>query len=248
MRLLADLGNTRLKLAACEGTQIEPLASFVHGEPEFAAQLAAWIDARALPRQLWLASVAAPSRTATVAALFEAAGITVHAVATQRTALGLVTAYTRFEQLGVDRWLALLALHLGGAAPCLAAGIGSALTCDALAPEGAHLGGLIAPTPEAMRLALRARAPGLSAARGAVETFARSTEDGIESGCILAAVGLIERAQQALAARLGVPVRLVVSGGAAEPLRPFLPAHEFRPALVLEGLALWSQACAAGRA
>lgn len=248
MRLLADLGNTRLKLARCQGTQVQPLATFVHAEPDFHAQLDAWIGAQALPQSVWLASVAESSRTRDVVATFAAAGITVHTVATQRETLGLVTTYTRVEQLGVDRWLALLALHVGGAAPCLAVGVGSALTCDALTADGEHLGGLIAPTPEAMRQALRARAPGLPAGNGAVEAFARNTEDGIESGCVLAAVSLIERTQSALAKRLGKPVRLVLSGGAAGSLRPLLPAHEFRPDLVLEGLALWSDACTAGGA
>lgn len=244
MRLLADLGNTRLKLARCQGTQIQSLATLVHHEQDFSRQLESWIRAQALPPTLWLASVAESSRTRHVVAAFTAAGITAHTVATQREALGLVTTYTRVAQLGVDRWLALLALHVGGAAPCLAVGVGSALTCDALTADGEHLGGLIAPTPEAMHQALHARAPALPVGRGVVEDFARTTEDGIESGCILAGVSLIERTQSALARHLGTPIRLVLSGGAASPLRPWLPAHEFRPDLVLEGLALWSDACA----
>lgn len=241
MRLLADLGNTRLKLAGFDGTRLQRLASFTHGDADYPARLIAWLDACALPQELWLASVAGPTRTAEATALFKRAGLDVRAVATRGEALGLKVAYPRFEQLGVDRWLALLAMHAEHKAPCVVVSVGSALTCDGLAPGGRHLGGVIAPAPEAMRAALLARAPGLNGGSGQVSMFALNTADGIESGCVLAGAALIENAVNALSARLGGPVGLVVSGGAADALRPFLPPHEFRPELVLEGLALWSQ-------
>lgn len=248
MKLLIDLGNTRLKFALSEGARVEKVRAFPHADVDFVEQLAQWIEVTAIPDSLWLASVARPEVTRTVLEVFERAGHTVHRIATQRQALGLETGYAQFERLGVDRWLALLALHLDGQAPCVVASVGSALTCDALAPGGRHLGGLIAPTPEAMRDALFARAPQLAGARGEVDMFATSTEDGIESGCTLAGVALIERSRAHLSERLGQPVRLVVSGGGAQALRPFLPPHVFRPDLVLEGMALWADAVQRGRA
>lgn len=248
MKLLIDLGNTRLKFALSDGAQVEQVRAFPHADADFVDQLAQWIEMTAIPDSLWLASVARPELTRTVLDVFEHAGHAVQRIATQRQALGLETGYSRFERLGVDRWLALLALHLGGEAPCVVASVGSALTCDALAPGGEHLGGLIAPTPEAMRDALFARAPQLAGARGEVNLFATSTEDGIESGCTLAGVALIERSRAQLAERLGQPVRLVVSGGGAQALRPFLAPHEHRPDLVLEGMAQWADAVERGHA
>ena len=247
MRLLADLGNTRLKLASFDGQRVQRLESFAHGEADYRERLVAWLGSRIGPQQLWLASVAGAIRTDEAVSLFEQAGLTVNQVLTQDGALGLKVAYPHVEQLGVDRWLALLALHVKDKAPCVSVSVGSALTCDALALAGQHLGGVIAPAPEAMREALLARAPGLDGGRGEVSMFARNTEDGIESGCVLAGVALIERATTMLSAKLGRPVGLFVSGGAAEALRPFLPPHTFRPDLVLEGLALWSDACASVR-
>lgn len=248
MKLLIDLGNTRLKFALADGARVQQVRAFPHGDLDFVEQLAEWIEMTAIPDSIWLASVARPELTRMVLEVFERAGHQVRRIATQRSALGLETGYVRHERLGVDRWLALLALHLEGSAPCMVASVGSALTCDALAPGGKHLGGLIAPTPEAMRDALFARAPQLAGARGEVNPFATSTEDGIESGCTLAGVALIERSRAQLAERLGQSVQLVVSGGGAQVLRPFLALHVHRPDLVLEGMALWADAVERGDA
>lgn len=246
MNWFADLGNTRLKLARVRAEQPERLAAFPHAGGDFAERLDAWLATRELPGCLWLASVAPVEPTAMVASVFARRGVEVRAVATRAEALGLRVGYRDFTQLGVDRWLALLAAHLTGAAPCVIANAGSALVCDGLVRDGRHLGGVIAPAPEAMRAALLARAPGLDRRTGEVETFATSTADGIESGCVLAGVALITQVQRSLVEQLGEPVKLILSGGGAATLRPFLPAHELRPDLVLEGLARWVESGAAG--
>ncbi|MCX7556310.1 type III pantothenate kinase [Xanthomonadaceae bacterium JHOS43] len=248
MKLLMDLGNTRLKCAFSTGARVDALRIFSHADRDFVEQLTRWVEATVLPDSVWLASVAPAELAQTVLDVFACAGHQVRRVVTQPRALGLEVGYAQHERLGVDRWLALLALHSGGDAPCVVASVGSALTCDALASGGRHLGGVIAPSPEAMRDALFARAPSLPSARGQVQAFATSTEDGIESGCILAGAALIERCQAQLATQLGQSVRLVVSGGGADVLRSLLPAHVHRPDLVLEGMALWADAVECGYA
>lgn len=246
MKLLIDLGNTRLKLALAEGRRVQAAQAFPHAEADFDDQLASWLEANTIPDSLWLASVARPELTVRVVDVFTRAGHTVRRIETQPQALGLRVAYAQVERLGVDRWLGLLTLHAEQHAPSVIASVGSALTIDALAPGGEHRGGLIAPTPEAMRDALFARAPHLERSRGEVGWFARSTEDCIESGCVLGGIALIERSRQMLADELGQPVRLVVSGGGADALRPWLAPHEFRPNLVLEGMACWADAVEGG--
>lgn len=246
MSLLADLGNTRLKLATQVDGRIVRLIDLVHADADFLERLVAWIARYPQFDRVVLASVAGPGCTTAVTTEFARAGLRVDQVATRRELLGLRTCYTRYEQLGVDRWLALLALHQAGEGPCLAVGMGSALTCDVLTAGGLHLGGVIAPVPEAMRVALSARAPALRQDRGRIEVLSTSTEDGIESGCLLAAVGLIEHVRAAARTRIGGVLRLVLSGGAAESVRAFLPDHRWQPDLVFEGLAHWAGAVPSG--
>ena len=51
----------------------------------------------------------------------------------------------------MDRFLAMVAAHAHGGGPHVLVGVGTALTLDALATDGRHLGGLIAPGPMLMQ-------------------------------------------------------------------------------------------------
>ena len=246
MRLLADLGNTRLKCALSDGLHLLATWAGAHAQAGFLDDLQDWLAREAAAiEETWLASVAHDDVTLAVAARLGAIGPPPRRARAQAWALGLTAGYERIEELGVDRWLALLAVHARALAPCLVASVGSALTIDALLGDGRHLGGLIAPTPEAMREALFARAPALPHARGDIVSFAADTGSGIESGCLLASVALVERSLDRLAELAGQRVALIVSGGGVQPLRPLLAEHLFLPDLVLEGLALQAQAAPA---
>ncbi len=243
MRLLADLGNTRLKCALAEGRQLVATWAGSHAQDGFLDGLQRWLASEAATiGETWLASVAREDVTAAVTARLEALGPPPTRVGATTQVLGLTAGYERIGELGVDRWLALLAASARDLGPCIVASVGSALTIDALLADGRHLGGLIAPSPEGMREALYARAPALPRARGEVVSFATDTAGGIESGCLLASVALIERSLAQLAVSAGRGVALVICGGGAQPLRPLLGEHHFLPDLVLEGLALRAQA------
>lgn len=239
LKLLLDLGNTRLKIAALESGAVGTMAAFAHGSEDFDAQLTTWLadlpvssDAEA-----WIAAVAPDDVVVRVATALRARGIGWHRVQPQAQALGVQIAYAEPERLGVDRWLMLLAAHALVREPVLVVGVGTALTLDGLLPDGRHLGGLITAAPDTTRAALVARAPRLQVGAGRVLRFAATTEDAIASGCILGAVALIERSLVELTRDAGHPARLLLSGGGAAALRDWLPPHEIRPQLVLEGLA-----------
>lgn len=240
MTLLVDLGNTRLKCATLAAHAPGDVAAFAHADIDTA--LDAWLARHPREATAWLASVANPELTQRVTDALARHGHRVLRAATQADALGLRVAYADPARLGVDRWLAMLAAREHDTSPVLVASVGSALTLDAVDADGRHLGGLIAPTPEAMRESLFARAPHLRGAAGEVGWFARSTEDAVASGPLLAGVALIERTLAALAAQVGTAPRLCVAGGGIAPLRPWLPPHDHVPDLVLRGLARWARA------
>lgn len=194
-----------------------------------------------LPRAC-LAAVAPDAIIARIMAMLRAHRIQARRVTTQPHVLGLRIAYENPARLGVDRWLNLVAARRRVAGPVLVASVGTALTIDALLADGRHLGGLIAASPELSRAALVARAPRLEVPRGRIVRFAANTEDAIESGAVLAAGALIERSLHELERHAAGPATLLLTGGGAAPLRPWLPAHRAVDDLVLHGLAAWVDA------
>ncbi len=235
MRLLLDLGNTRLKWASWDGRSLGPM------------QAAALDQPFGLPAadEAWLASSTRDApRLAAVDHALSAAGIRrIHRVGPPVDGDGLRLAYPEPATLGVDRWLMLrAALALAPGEPVLVVGVGTALTIDALAAGGRHLGGLIAPGPRAMREALLARAPHL-ADRGRLVDWASNTGDAVHSGALLACAALIERQHVQLAARVGSTPRLLLAGGDAALLGEALQVeHRQVEDLVLRGLALLAAA------
>lgn len=239
MTLLLDLGNTRLKAALLRDGLPQDVARFPLADAALEQSFANWLaDAR--PTQAWLAAVAPDTAIARIAALLDTRRIAPARVTTQGDALGVRIAYSDPARLGVDRWLNLIAARRRVAGPVLVASVGTALTVDALLADGTHLGGLIAAPPDAARAAIIARAPRLEVAHGHVARFARNTEDAIESGATLAAAALIERSLHELEREAGTHATLLLTGGGAAPLRPWLTAHEAVDDLVLHGLAAWA--------
>jgi len=244
-RLLLDLGNTRLKWAL----QAQPDGWLARGavdwQEDAATALAlAWAG---LPRpaRVFAASVVDAAREAQVAAaverLFACAPTWLR---TPAHACGVSNAYAEPQRLGVDRFLAMVAAHADGHAPCVLAGVGTALTLDALAAGGRHLGGLIAPGPQLMQQSLLGATARVRPERpGAIVELADNTADAVASGCWQAAAALVERFVAHSVARLGVTPELILGGGDAESLLPLLswPARLSEDG-VLRGLAVWANA------
>lgn len=150
---------------------------------------------------------------------------------------GVRNGYTHPEQLGGDRWAALIgarALHEG---PALVVLCGTATTLDVLDADGAHKGGLILPGLDMMRAALAAGTADLPAASGEWRELPTNTFDAIASGCLAATLGAIERMACREIAR-EIISHVLLSGGAAALISPRLALpHRVVDDLVLEGLA-----------
>ncbi len=248
--LLVDLGNTRLKwcaLADADGSE-QGVGAIAHAESDVEAQWKQCLAARPW-RDIWIASVARPPWLER----FEQACNRVVPGVPRRSARSLAgcgdlrVAYRNPAQLGVDRFLAMIAARgIWPRAPVLVASVGSALTLDLIGAEGAHAGGLIAPTPQAMQRTLASLAPqlaGLSSLPADVPgtEFALDTAGGIASGCAFAAIGLIEHCQRAATEHGVAPVLVLTGGGAGALARHFGAKATFVPQLVLAGLARYAR-------
>jgi type III pantothenate kinase len=248
MNLLLDLGNTRLKWAWDNGRTLTAQGSLAHGEPGWDAALGQLWSTLPQPLAAWLAAVAAEPLAATVQARIASLwpGTTIHRVHSPAAAGGIRNAYREPARLGVDRFLAMLGARALEAQAVVVAGCGTALAVDLLDDSGLHHGGVIAPSPARMRdtvLATTARVTLRDPA--ALAALGRSTEDGLESGCWLAAAALVDRVVDDAARTLGAAPRLLLHGGDATQLAMLL-RHPARlvPDLVLDGLQRWVQAAA----
>jgi type III pantothenate kinase len=241
--LLVDVGNTRIKWAAWSSGTLAP---------QRAAEYSGWtrqdwqreLFAEGPYERVVAACVAGdPGRRALEAAARDAGAGHVEFVASTAAAAGVRNAYPEPRLLGVDRWVAIVgAWSLTGSACCVV-DVGTAATIDGLDASGRHLGGYIVPGP---RLMVRSLLTGTSdlaahtAASGndASATLATNTRDAIERGCRVALAALVDHACADVAARAATTPRLLVTGGAAAEIAPYVKARvESIPDLVLHGLA-----------
>jgi type III pantothenate kinase len=242
MKLLLDLGNTRLKWALANDQRWLARGAVAWDEDVPAALALAWRELAA-PMRVWGASVVDGEREAQVGTVVAATfSREVAWLRTPSQACGVRNAYAQPRRLGVDRFLTMVAARRADAAPCVLAGIGTALTLDALAADGRHLGGLIAPGPRLMQQSLLGATAQVRPERpGEVHEAADNTADAVASGCWLAAVALVERFVARMAPQLGGAPHLLVHGGDAEAILPLLalPARHAADS-VLHGLAAWA--------
>src|SRR6056297_1923141 len=177
MMLLLDLGNTRLKAAwPLPGGGVRLIGEASHRDQPMREALARILDGQALEgRPALCANVAGPAAGEQLGeALRETGGGALTFLRAEREFGGVHCGYHDPSHLGADRWAALLgARGLSGEA-CLVVDAGSALTLDALAPGGRHLGGWILPGLAMMVAALEARTGDL----GNLRRASRAASDG----------------------------------------------------------------------
>jgi type III pantothenate kinase len=242
MKLLLDLGNTRLKWAMSSSSADWAAQGAADWDEILVdGSLSVW-NGLERPSMVVGASVVDASRESQVEAimtrLFDRP---ITWLRTPATACGVHNAYAEPHRLGVDRFLAMVFAKAGGKAPCVLAGVGTALTLDALAADGHHLGGLIVPGPLLMqRSLLEATARVRPERAGQIVDAADNTADAVASGCWHAAAALIERFYARMQPRLDGSSKLLLAGGDAPPLLSLLslPAELVHDG-VLRGLAVW---------
>jgi type III pantothenate kinase len=236
MKLLIDAGNSRLKWAWWDGEILQGVSAAANAGTDFSALWKNGKNAGAV----WIASVAsAAANAALAAAVRDRFGVDPVFAATRVQACGVRVAYAQPENLGVDRFLGLIAAHAQTQGTVVIAGCGTALTLDALAGDGVHLGGLIAAGPQLAQDALRGGTARLAAVpAGRVVEIADNSADAIESGTWLSAAALIGRFLAQTARRLdGAPALILTGGGAAKVSALLDVPHRIDAELVLRGLA-----------
>lgn len=233
MILLLDVGNTRLKWGVWSAGRWQARGSLPSVEAGHLGEALAGVR----PERTLVSCVAGLEVREALVRVLTGLGGTVSWLRAEAAGHGLRNLYTAPGELGADRYAMLVAcVHLG-LAPCVVVGAGTAVTVDALDERAEFLGGLILPGAGLMRQALRTGTAGVAQTTGRVQDFPRCTGDAVETGIAWALAGGIEAMRSRLAARVGAPVRVVLSGGDAHHLAGLLSApSSVMEDLVLEGL------------
>ncbi|HEY2336993.1 MAG TPA: type III pantothenate kinase [Burkholderiales bacterium] len=238
MILAIDAGNSRVKWGWHDGTDWQSVASV--SLIEFAASsdhVNPFSVTHADPERIVISNVAgegAHQLLVNWTSIFDAEPLWLRG---EPERCGVTNRYERPEQLGADRWAALVAarsLHSGAS---LVVNAGTATTVDMLAADGSFLGGAILPGVELMRFVLHEHTGRLPIQEGTPRDMPRNTVDAIETGCRHAQAGAVERMYRAFRDLDGTPL-CIVSGGAGRPLADQLTMpRRYVENLVLEGLA-----------
>lgn len=229
MNLLLDYGNSRLKWCLyAAGADLSTATTGACAGVDACKQAQLW---RQLPiKRVWLASVAGAEATTLLVSELHQFGFAVQLITSQAHFAGLYCAYARAADLGVDRWLGVLAAHLQNQnQDYLIVSAGTALTIDALRAGGQHLGGYIVPGLSMMRAALAtggALLPQLDyVTDSATHTdFATNTHSAIAAGSLAALCHLIGASCRQLNSNRN-SVKIIILGGNAEQIMHAMPAE-----------------------
>ncbi|QYZ65696.1 MAG: hypothetical protein OI74_02235 [Gammaproteobacteria bacterium (ex Lamellibrachia satsuma)] len=240
MNLLLDVGNSYLKWCSYEGLRKGEIFREAYGADIGGRLDRCWQNIEQ-PASVWISSVAGEKVDAEVSRWVRRNWlIESEFVVSRRAQAGVVNGYRQPEQLGVDRWMALLAGRAISHQPCLIVDCGTATTIDAMDAEGRHLGGLIIPGLAMMRESLLGGTAILEFEDAeSIDFVATDTASAILSGGINATRSLINEMRDRLSKKLDQPVLSLLTGGAAGQLLDgvMLP-KQHEPNLVLNGVAI----------
>lgn len=232
MKLLLDVGNTRLKWAYARDRQLLDSGAAGHdGKP---ADLLARLDLDE-PDTIEIASVAGTVNDLALSKLCVARWmLNPQFIRVEASYRGLVNGYAEPLRLGVDRWLAMLGAWVEMQDACLVVDAGTALTVDAIAADGRHLGGIIAAgvATSAGAVLGATRFPTRTVPPQADAGLGLDTESCVRQGALLSVLGAVDRVAALLPGARGY-----LCGGDGALLLPHLPGRWLlRPHLVMEGM------------
>jgi type III pantothenate kinase len=238
MKLYVDIGNSAVKWA----TEVELHAGRQHQAESDnlpAAIEDAWLRLER-PEAVYIASVRYQDIDSKLLTWIQQKWqLTAKFAQTRQREHGVTNGYQQPDQLGVDRWLALIAAHALSPLPKIVVDCGSATTIDAMDGTGQHIGGIILPGLRIFADCLRQNTDIPSCDVGEFKGyFATDTASGILTGTVVAQSAAVEKLYQMLQERENMDhIQCYVTGGDAGKLTHHLNLpHQVVPGLVLNGL------------
>ena len=232
MRILVDAGNTSIKWQLRDGGE-----AVADGQGDLSA-LRDWVAALDDSEQYAVAVSCVKNDTYAheIGRAFESLGsATLHFAKSSATFAGVRNAYDEPQSLGVDRWLALLAVKARGQNSAVIIDVGTACTIDVL-ENGQHLGGYIFPGMALARNALVANTDRIRFSKDSEPSTSLGTDT---AGCVLSGIWLTLLAScQTVIDRFPNATVYLTGGSAPELVVLGLDAQRV-DGLVFDGLDFW---------
>ena len=237
--LWLDIGNTRLKYWITEHEQIMEHAAELHLQSPADLLLGLIQHFQGLNiQQVGVSSVLDQENNQRIQSILKRLAVPVIFSNVHTEYAGLKCGYDDPRQLGIDRWLQVLAVANNANQNYCVISCGTALTID-LADGLQHLGGYILPNLYLQRDSLIQNTKGIKIPDAAFEELSpgRNTIDAVHHGILLGLLSTIERVMQ------HSPRQLVLTGGDAELFAQHLLQYQpiVEEDLLLKGLIFYIQ-------
>ncbi len=242
MNLLLDIGNSTISRAMETEGNITSPKQFSYSADSLAMQLDEHLSQLEKPDAVAVASVAADATNRAVQDWFAKHWHldSWHATVSE-SYQELRNSYSDVQQMGIDRWLAMIAAWSEYRTALCVIDSGTALTIDLVDSTGQHAGGYILPGIRLMQQSLIQHTDRINTdILNRVDILpAANTQQAINNGACLATIAAVERALEDFNEHSSCKARCIITGGYAEQLSAFINQRiEHRPDLVLRGLAL----------
>ncbi|MFW2440063.1 MAG: type III pantothenate kinase [Arenicellales bacterium] len=242
MNLLVDSGNSFIKWVWVNDE------SFIAGGRCLTTEVSSlhekWAD-NDVPVRVLVSNVAGVSAaneiSKAVSVLWQ---LEVEFIVSSQNCCGLTNSYHKPGQLGVDRWMAMVAAYRMTQNPVIVVDCGTAVTIDLVNEKGLFIGGVIMP---GLMAALQSLKLGTDAVEdiGHINSSAspasQSTEEGVITGVLLGLAGGIERVVREQSLLIDMIPTVLISGGDREKIASYLTIPVvLQPELVLEGMRVFA--------
>lgn len=246
-QLLIDIGNSRIKWAIKDGSEFSPAVPRVHRGQRLHDLLDMDFQHLTPPDRIFVSCVSSSAVRDALNTWIETHWqLQPHYLTSSAQECGVRNAYTKPQELGSDRWAAMLAAYHQQRGCVCVIDAGTALTIDVVRADGQHLGGMILPGLHGMQSALfshTALQPITMDALALQRLLGTNTSECIRAGIAQALSALFERLLTNINETTGAQATCYLTGGDANEiaaLLPRTPIHE--PYLVLKGLAILTAA------
>ena len=243
--LLVDIGNSRLKWELRRQGKTNESSAVGYSDTGMLELLdKAWLSLPA-PDRVVISSVASESINHQITQWVKNNwSLHPHFVHSVDPYPGVINGYVKPEQLGVDRWVTIIAAYVKFKGPVVVVDCGTAVTIDLVDGEGCHHGGWILAGLNTAINCLRKNTaiPGFDDAEPQLQP-ARTTAEAVANGSLLTIAGAIGRIAKDLTEQPGFnKVRWVLTGGDADRLSTAIDIDYQRiDELMMDGLQLLAE-------